>query len=379
MKIVIAPDKFKGSLTAPEAARAIEQGVLRCNPEAATVLVPVADGGEGTLDSLIAATGGTSVPVRVTGPLGEPVEAAYGITGDGRTAVIEMARASGLLLVPPARRDPLRTTTYGTGELIRHALDAGCRSFILALGGSATNDGGAGMLEALGMRLTDRDGRKIGPGGGEIGRIANVDASGFDPRIAESSFVIASDVTNPFIGAEGASRVFGPQKGADADKVERLEEAMASWAGRMEEATGVRVRDMPGAGAAGGLGGALLAFFPAVMRRGIDVVAACCRLREKLQGADLVLTGEGAIDGQTAGGKAPLGVAEEARRLGIPVIALAGSVGAGAGKLNDLGFASIHSIVNGPMTLEEAVGRAAELLELAAEQAVRAFNAGRRR
>ncbi|QAY67442.1 glycerate kinase [Paenibacillus protaetiae] len=378
MKIVIAPDKFKGSLTADEAAAAIERGVRRAVPDADTIRIPVADGGEGTLDSLVAAAGGSKTPVAVTGPLGEPVTAEYGVIGGGRTAVIEMALASGLLLVPAEQRDPLRATTYGTGELIRHALDAGCREFIIALGGSATNDGGAGMLQALGMKLLGAEGQSVPPGGGQLGRIAKIDAAQWDKRIAESAFTIAADVQNPFIGAEGATRVFGPQKGAGPAVIEQLEQAMSSWADRIAEATGMRLHDKPGAGAAGGLSGAFLAFFPARMRRGIDVVMEQAGVSRLLQGADLVLTGEGRIDGQTAGGKAPLGIAQEAKRQGVPAIALAGAVGDGVAALHAHGLCSVHSIASSPMPAEEAMASAAQLLEQAAEQIMRAFACGRR-
>ncbi|HZG85497.1 glycerate kinase [Paenibacillus sp.] len=376
MHIVIAPDSFKGCLTAEAVCEAIARGVRKALPSASVVLIPMADGGEGTLDSLLA-SGGRRVCVRVAGPLGEPVDAAYGVL-DGGVAVIELAEASGLGLVPEERRDPLRATTYGTGELIRAALDDGCRDFILAVGGSATNDGGAGMLQALGLRLLDEDGLPIGPGGGELGRVAAIDASGFDPRIAESRFVLASDVTNPLVGPQGATRVFGPQKGASPETIERLERGMMHWADAIERHAGVRLHDMPGAGAAGGIGGAFLAFFPAEFRRGIDVVVERTPLREALRGADLVITGEGRIDSQTASGKTPMGVAQEAMRAGVPAVAIAGSVGPGIEALYPHGLRAVFSLVNGPMTLDEALRNAAPLLEGAAEQIVRAVLAGRK-
>jgi len=377
MKVVIAPDSFKGSLTAIEAAEAIARGVRRAVPHADTVLVPVADGGEGTADSLVAATGGSKFGVTVTGPLGDPVAAEYGVLGDGQTCVVEMASASGLVLVSPDRRNPLYTTTFGTGELIRHALDAGYRRFILAIGGSATNDGGIGMLQALGMHLADSDGRTVEFGGREMARIAAIDASGFDARIAESAFTIASDVQNPFIGPQGASSIFGPQKGATPAMVQSLDRGMRSWADLIERHTGIRVHDKPGAGAAGGIGGAFQAFFPATMRRGIDIVIETTRLREHLAGADCVFTGEGQVDAQTAMGKTPLGIAQEARRLGVPTFVLAGSVGTGIEPLYDHGITAVHSIASGPLMLKDAMEQADSLMEMKAEQVMRTYLAGR--
>ncbi|MCU6797129.1 glycerate kinase [Paenibacillus sp. WQ 127069] len=375
MKIIIAPDSFKGSISASNAAQAIERGIKRYMPHAQTILVPVADGGEGTLDCLIAAAGGVKMSATVTGPLGAPVTAEYGLLEPDQTAVIEMATASGLYLIPSEERNPLLATTYGTGELIRHALDAGCRSFLLALGGSATNDGGAGMLQALGMRLLDSEGNSVGYGGGTLDRIASIDDSNWDPRIAESRFLIASDVQNPFIGPDGASRVFGPQKGASPEMVEQLELNLTAWADIIAIKTGKRVHQLPGAGAAGGISGAFLAFFPASIKRGIDIVIEYSHLRDHLQAADLVITGEGQIDFQTASGKTPMGIAQEAHKLGVPTICLAGSVGRGIEALYEVGITSVHSIVTGPMTLQEAMSRASELLELTAEQVVRTFHA----
>jgi glycerate kinase len=379
MKIVIAPDSYKGSLSSMEAAAAMEKGIKRFMPDADTVKVPIADGGEGTLDCMVAASGGEKVSVTVTGPMGEPVEAEYGLLDGGKIAVIEMAEASGLTLVPEERRNPLQATTYGTGELIRAALDRGCRHFILALGGSATNDGGIGMLQALGLRLTDRDGREIPPGagGGQLGAIAAIDDRDFDARIRESRFVIASDVQSPLVGPHGATHVFGPQKGATPELIRVLEAGMTHWADLMAVHTGRRLHDEPGAGAAGGIGAAFLAFFPSAIRRGIDVVIEHSRLRDALQGADLVLTGEGQIDHQTAAGKTPMGIAQEARKFGVPTIALAGAVGTGIEALYPHGIAAVFSLVNRPMPLRQAMDEAAELLAQAAEQIVRAFCLGR--
>ncbi|WP_336790698.1 glycerate kinase [Paenibacillus sp. MMO-177] len=375
MKIVIAPDSFKGSLSAASVAEAIARGIWRCAPDADIVKLPIADGGEGTLDSLLAATSGERITVNVTGPLGTSVNASYGIIG--QTAVVEMAEASGLCLLTEVQRNPALTTTYGTGELIRHALDLGCRRFLLTVGGSATNDGGTGMLQALGMRLLDRHGMPVPPGGGALADIATIEDSLWDPRISESSFVIATDVQNPLIGEQGATRVFGPQKGASPEMVDQLEQGMAVWADLIEANTRIRLHNRPGAGAAGGLCGAYLAFFPASIRRGIDVVLEHVRLEEHLHGADLVITGEGRIDHQTASGKAPMGVAQLAKKHGIPAIALAGSVGSGIDVLYSEGISSVHSIMNTPMALQEAMERAPILLEQTAEQVIRTFLAGR--
>jgi len=373
MKIVIAPDSFKGSMSSVEAANSIEKGILRAFPEAETILLPVGDGGEGTLDTLVAATKGSTVSVHVKGPLGNLVEAEYGILGDGKTCVIEMAKASGLALVPSSQLNPLKATTYGTGELIKKALDDGYKSFILALGGSATNDGGAGMLQALGLKLHDENGEEIGLGGAELIRVASIDKLTFDSRIAECKFLIASDVQNPFIGPNGASNVFGPQKGASPKDVEFLDGCLSNFAEVIEKTTGVHLHDLPGAGAAGGIGGAFQAFFPSNMKRGIDVVIEYIRLNQLIEGADLVITGEGKVDFQTASGKTPMGVAQAALSKNIPTIILAGSIGKGIEALYQHGVVSVNSVIDRPMELTEAMDRACELTEFAAEQVVRSF------
>ncbi|MBO0995572.1 glycerate kinase [Bacillus sp. SD088] len=373
MKIVIAPDSFKGSVSAKEAAIAIERGVKKAFSNAETVLVPVADGGEGTMENLVAATNGQEVNVTVTGPLGEPVEAKFGVLGDQQTCVIEMASASGLHTIETSKRNPLKATTYGTGELIKKALDMGYRRFVLALGGSATNDGGAGMLQALGLQLLDENGNEIGFGGGELCKITRVKTAELDKRIKESQFIIASDVDNPFIGENGASHVFGPQKGATPEMVETLDCSLSHWADLIEQTTSIRVHDRPGAGAAGGIGGAFQAFFPAKMRRGIDIVLDFTNLAEKLVGADLVISGEGQVDFQTAFGKTPMGVAEMAQEQQIPTIIVAGSVGEKIENLYPYGVIGLYSMVNGPMKLEEAMENAESLLEKLAEQICRTY------
>ena len=373
MKIIIAPDSFKGSMTAMEAAEAIGKGIKKAARDAEMLLVPVADGGEGTMDSLVAATGGRKADVTVTGPLLEPVQAAYGILGDGKTCVIEMASASGICLVDREKLNPLQATTYGTGELIRRALDDGLRKFILAIGGSATNDGGIGMLQALGLKVTLGSGKDAGLGAATIGEITDFDEAGFDPRIKDCEFLIASDVDNPLVGPRGASHVFGPQKGATAEMVELLDGYLSRWADLVERKKGIRLHDRPGAGAAGGIGGAFQAFFPSVTKRGIDIVIEYTRLAEKMAGADCVFTGEGQIDFQTASGKTPMGVAQEAKKKRVPVFALAGSVGGGIEELYPCGITSVQSIINAPMTLEEAIRNGPVLLEQAAEQVMRTF------
>ncbi|RST58867.1 glycerate kinase family protein [Siminovitchia terrae] len=373
MKIVIAPDSFKGSISAVEASLAIEKGIKRSFPAAETIIVPLADGGEGTMDTLMTATNGVKTAVTVTGPLGNPVEAFYGILGDRKTCVIEMASASGLNLVPEQERNPLVTTTYGTGELIRHALDKGFRSFILALGGSATNDGGAGMLQALGMNILDKKRQRIGFGGGELSRVDKISLENFDPRINESDFIIASDVENPLVGRNGASFVFGPQKGATEDIAQILDQSLTHWADKVEEMTSVKLHNMPGAGAAGGIGGAFQAFFPSVTEKGAEVVMDYTKLRERLAGADLLITGEGQVDFQTAFGKTPMRAALAAKNMGIPTIIIAGSVGKDIESLYRYGVVSVHSIMTRPMALDEAMRSASKLLEHTSEQVCRTY------
>lgn len=373
MKIIIAPDSFKGSLSAIAGAKAIDRGIKKVFAEAETVLLPIGDGGEGTMETLVAATGGKIIKVQVTGPLDNKVEAAYGVLGDGVTCVIEMASASGLHLVPEEKLSPLQATTYGTGELIHQALEDGYSSFIIGLGGSATNDGGAGMLQALGVRLLSNSGDEIGFGGGELQKVNKIDLTGFDQRISQSRFIIASDVQNPLIGPEGASHIFGPQKGASPKEIELLDINLKKWADEILEATTVRLHDKPGAGAAGGIGGAFQAFFPVEMRRGVDVVLDYIGLDQELQGTDLIITGEGRVDHQTVFGKTPLGVAQRANAKGVPTVILAGSVGKGTEVLHNFGVVSIFSIINTPMTLKEAMENAADLLEESAEQLVRSY------
>ena len=377
MRVVIAPDKFKGSLTALEAAEAMARGLSRVDPCAEIDRVPMADGGEGTVAALVAATGGTYRTVTVTGPLGEPVVASFGLLGDGRTAVLEMASASGLWLVPPALRDPLRATTRGTGELLLAALEAGARRVIVGIGGSATNDGGAGLGQALGFRLLDTHGRELEPGGGELDRLARIERTDQVAVLGSATIAVACDVTNPLCGPQGASAVYGPQKGATPEMVERLDRNLGHFADIVARDLDVAVRDIPGSGAAGGLGGGLVAFAGGRLEGGVNLVIEAVNLRERLHAADLCLTGEGALDGQSAFGKTAVGVARLAHSLGCPTLAIAGSIGPGAEAVLEQGVDAYFSICPGPVHIDEAIEWASELLENATAQAVRAFLAGR--
>jgi glycerate kinase len=359
MKIVIAPDSFKESLSALDVARHIREGFRAVYPEADYVLLPVADGGEGTVDALVAATGGRRITRVVVGPLGDEVEAFYGITGDGHVAVIEMAAASGLELVPPPLRNPLVTTTFGVGELIRAALDDGARRFIVGIGGSATNDGGAGMLQALGVRLLDASGGDLPHGGGALAGLERIDVSGRDPRLAECSIEVACDVDNPLVGPNGASAIFGPQKGATPEVVRILDANLGHYAAVVERTIGKSVADMAGAGAAGGLGAGLYAFLGARLRPGIEIVMAAVELDRVVRDADLVITGEGRLDSQTIHGKTPVGVASVAQRHGKPVIAIAGGLGTGFEAVYDHGIVAVFSVVPRPCSLAEALAEGA--------------------
>lgn len=373
MKFVIAPDSFKNCMTAREAAEAIRAGLARVFPDAEYEMIPMADGGEGTVRSLVDATGGTLRRADVLDPLQRPAGAAYGILGDGETAVIEMSAASGIQFVDDTTKNPLVTTTYGTGQLIRAALDDGARRIILGVGGSATNDGGAGMAEALGVHFLDADGNPIPRGGGCLDRLAKIDMTGIDPRLDETDIVIASDVTNPLVGPTGASAVFGPQKGATASMVKRLDANLAYYAAVIADQVGRDVAHTPGAGGAGGLGAGLLAFTDATMRSGVAIVSETVRLAARAAGADYCFTGEGGIDFQTQYGKTPMGVAQAVRRgePGIRVVAFAGYVGEGIDQLYGLGIDAVFGIVPGAMTLAEALDEGPNNLARAAENVAR--------
>jgi len=421
VRIVIAPDSFKESLSAPAVCEAIAAGVHDAVPGAEVVSCPLADGGEGTVAALVAATGGQVVRTRVHGPLGDPVDAAWGMLGrrviraeasptDARgspgdaeaalhhdaaestavagpagaavgpgpedipTAVIEMAAASGLPLVPPDRRNPLITSTYGTGELVKAALDAGAKRILLGIGGSATNDGGAGCAQALGVRFIDSAGRPLPPGlsGGSLCKIAAIDTGRRDPRLAECQVRVACDVSNPLCGPRGAAVVYGPQKGASPEMVAELDRGLAHLADVIHRDLGRDVRDLPGAGAAGGLGAGLVAFLGATLRPGIEIVIEAVRLAERLTGADLVITGEGRLDEQSMMGKVVHGVAKVARRAGVPVVAICGSIGPGAERTIDL-VDAYFAVIDRPMDLPEALSDAARLLRQTAANVIRVF------
>ena len=369
MKIVICPDSFKESLPASAAAQAIAEGVREVWPDADCVCLPLADGGEGTLDALVSATGGQLLTRWVQGPLGAPVNARFAVLGDGKTALIEMAEAAGLPLLSPAQRDPLRTSTYGVGELIAAALDLGVTRILLGLGGSATQDGGAGMLQALGARLLDAQGQPLPPGGAALRQLAQLHLDGLDPRLARVTVEVACDVDHPLCGPRGSSAVFAPQKGADAAAVALLDAALAHWGAQLAQATGRQVAELPGAGAAGGMGAAALAVFAARLRPGIDWVMDALDFNAALHGADWVISGEGRADGQSAGGKVISGVARRAQAAGVPLLVLAGSLGDGYQALYPLGVRAILPIVPGPVSLAQALDGAAENLRRTARMA----------
>ncbi|WP_318372172.1 glycerate 2-kinase [Enterobacter sp.] len=354
MKIVIAPDSYKESLSASEVAQAIEKGFREIFPQAHYVAVPVADGGEGTVEAMIAATQGSEQVARVTGPLGTAVDARWGMSGDGKTAFIEMAAASGLALVPPELRNPLITTSRGTGELILHALDHGARNIIIGIGGSATNDGGAGMVQALGVKLCDANGTSIGYGGGSLNTLNTIDISGLDPRLKACAIRVACDVTNPLIGEKGASRIFGPQKGATEALIVELDNNLAHYASVIKKSLRVEVKDVPGSGAAGGMGAALMAFLGAELRSGIEIVTEALNLEEHIHDCTLVVTGEGRIDSQTINGKVPMGIATVAKKYHKPVIGIAGSLTHDVGVVHTCGIDAVFSVLTSVTTLEEA-------------------------
>ena len=376
MRVVIAPDSFKGSVSALGVAQAMERGVRAVFPDAEVRQVPIADGGEGTVEALVTATRGRLEERTVRGPFGEPVRARWGVLGDGQTAVIEMAAASGLPLVPKDRRDPRVTSTYGTGELVRTALEAGLAKLVIGIGGSATNDGGTGFARALGVRFLDAAGAELPEGGAALGRLARIDLAGLDSRLASAEILVACDVDNPLTGPRGASAVYGPQKGATPQMVAELDAALGHYARVAQAATGRDVALHPGAGAAGGLGAGLLFFTPARLRPGVDIVLETTGFVELVRGADLVLTGEGRTDFQTAMGKAPVGVAQAAKRHGVPVVCLAGGLGDGADDVLAKGIDALASAVPQAMPLEEAMARGAELVEAAAARACRLIKVG---
>lgn len=371
MKIVIAPDSFKDSLSAQAVADAIASGLAEVWPHAELIKCPMADGGEGTIEALLAACNGELMSASVSGPLGALVNAQWGWLAESRTAIIEMAMASGLQLLTLAQRDACVTSTEGTGQLISAALDAGARRVILAIGGSATNDGGSGMLSALGARFLDADDQTLAPGGLALAELARIDLSGFDPRLSDVCVEIAADVDNPLCGPNGASSIFGPQKGASPEQVMALDAALGCFADHTAQVLGQDLRDSPGSGAAGGMGFAAKAYLKASFRAGVEVVADLTGLEHALIGADLVITGEGRFDAQTLRGKTPLGVARVARRRQVPVIVLAGTLGEGYEQLYAQGIGAAFALVSGPMSLEQACRDTRRLLHERARDVAR--------
>src|SRR5699024_6114335 len=363
-RIVIAPDSFKESMTAKQAATAIAQGFREVFQDAVDLeLIPMADGGEGTMQSLADALNGTIYQQTVTGPLGEAVQASYAISGDQSTAIIEMAEASGLALVPQEKRNPMRTTSFGTGELVKAALDHGVTKIILGIGGSATNDGGAGMIEALGGVFYSNAYRTIDRGGGQLLDLVDIDTTHIDSRLNHVEFIVASDVDNPLLGPDGASVVFGPQKGADEEMVAKLDHALCHYHRILKKVTGKNVKDIPGAGAAGGLGASLLAFFDAKLEPGIDIVLHETNFHDRMKDAAFVITGEGKIDGHTIYGKTPVGVAKAAKQHRANVIALCGTLGRDYEKVYAHGIDAVFSIAEGPGSLADALQNGARYLE----------------
>ena len=376
MKIVIAPDSFKESLTALEVAEAIEAGLKKVLPDAEYVKVPMADGGEGTVQSLVDATEGRLISAEVRAPLGNKVRAEFGLSGDGRTAIIEMAAASGLHLVPSEKRNPLHTTSYGTGELILAALDEGVEKIIVGIGGSATNDGGAGMLQALGALLLDANKQPIGAGGGCLQDLAAIDLSGLDKRLADVEIVVACDVDNPLCGEKGASAVFGPQKGATPEMVQALDSGLQHFAAIAARDLGLDIQSPAGAGAAGGMGGGVLLLPDARLQAGVQIVMEAVKLAEKVQDADLVITGEGRMDAQSVHGKTPIGVAHTAKAFGKPVIAIVGCLREDYEVVYAQGIDAVFPIIRQLGSLEEILQHGRDNLVSAAQNVARIYQMG---
>jgi len=374
MKILIAPQSFKGSFSSSEAAKAMEKGVKAAMSDCETVLLPIADGGEGTVNAMVEAAGGKLISTRVRGPLGVSVKAVWGILGDRNTAVIEMAAASGLNLIPKNELNPLLASTYGTGELILAALESGCRRIIIGLGDSATIDGGAGMAQALGIKLLDAEGHAIPSGGAGVAKLRHIDISGRHHLIEESSIIGACDVTNPLCGADGAAHVYGPQKGATSDMVNQLDAALRNLSNIIRQGLRLEVENMPGAGAAGGMGAGLVAFLNASLQSGIDIVCDSIGFDKHLADSDLVLTGEGRIDHQTACGKTVVGIARRAKLAGKTVIAIAGELGEGYQEVYNCGIDAVVSILPRCMERNDAMKNAEKLVQEATERTLKLFH-----
>lgn len=371
-KIIIACDSFKGSLSSIEVGEAVAEGIRRADPSIKTRVVTVADGGEGTVSALVSGLHGQYVSCTVDGPLGRPVKAVYGISGDGATAIMEMAQASGLTLIPETERNPMRTSTFGTGQMIGDALSRGCNTILMGIGGSATNDGGMGLMCALGARFLDSEGHELPPCGASLINIETIDLSRMEPKALSARFLIACDVNNPLYGLDGAAYVFAPQKGADARAVERLDAGLRNYADVISRTTGRDVANMPGAGAAGGLGACFAAFFNAELRPGIEIMLDAVHFDDIIAGASLIITGEGRLDSQTVHGKTPYGVLQRGLRLGIPSVAISGAV-SDSEMLNEAGFTAVLPVVPGPCSLAEAMDAVTARSNVArtAEQIVR--------
>ncbi len=377
MKILAAPDKFKGSMSASKAAEMIEQGIRTVITDAEIFKFPLSDGGEGLVESLAGKPGGAVKTASVTGPLGDKVDAVFGLTDGGRTAVIEMAAASGLALVPEEKRDPAITTTYGTGELILAALNQGCEKLIIGIGGSATNDGGAGMARALGAKFLDRNGRPLREGGADLIRLESIDISGLDSRLKKIEVLVASDVDNPLTGPRGASHIYGPQKGATPAMVDKLDRALKNYARVIKKDLGLEVENIPGAGAAGGLGTGLITFLQARLLSGIELVLDALEIDRYLPGCHLLITGEGKLDLQSTYGKAPVGIARKAKEHRVPVIALTGQLEGNTESFHREGITACFAIANGPLDLEESMRKGPELLKTKTAELIRIWIAAR--
>ncbi len=376
MKFILAPDSFKGSLSSKEVGLALEEGIRRVFLDAEVVKIPMADGGEGTVEAFLMANGGQVEQCTALDPLGVRRKSFFGILGDGKTAVIEMAAVSGLPLVPFEKRNPALTTTFGTGELILNALDAGCRKIILGLGGSATNDGGVGCLQALGVQFLDIYGEELPFGGIHLEKLVTINSENLDHRLQETEILIACDVSNPLCGEYGAARIYGPQKGATLEMVVRLDAGLAHYAGIIQAHLGIDIRNIPGAGAAGGFGAGLIAFLRTKLRSGADLVSEFSGLEKQIAGSDVVITGEGKIDGQTASGKAPLAVANLAKKYHKTCFGVAGMLDGSLAGLYPEGFSAFFSIAKGPVSLDEAIKNAYSLIVDSTEQVMRIFQAG---
>ena len=375
MQIIVAPDSFKGSISAVEAANRIEKGIKKVFKDAVVIKIPIADGGEGTVEAIVMGSEGSFKTTKVTGPLGEKIEAKYGLLPDA-SAVIEMAEASGITLVPKEKLNPLEATTYGTGELVKAALDAGAKKIIMGIGGSATNDGGMGFAQALGVVFKDKEGNCLGYGAKYLEKIHTIDLSELDPRVKETEFIIACDVTNTLCGEKGASAVYGSQKGATPEMIKKLDNDLEHYAELIKAQLGKDILNLPGTGAAGGLGAGLLVFCNAVLKSGIKTVLEAVKIDQYLKDAHLVITGEGKIDGQSIYGKVPIGIAKAAKPYNLPVIALGGTIGEDAEEVYDYGVQGMLSLIPAPISLDEAMIRGGELLENAAERMMRIIKIG---